>query len=506
MRLSAFFNTPKASSAAPLADSKTLKASASPSPAKFITKDEARRKSLSLEPGEPVESLFVDMPKLILMSNSSEQMKKQRFLPFNVPKQAVMAPHNRFLPLEQELARVNEHLDSYFTAIPGTATTKSGRQYSEVLARHKVVRGYVPLPVQDIVERIHGSSNHPIDLTSNSEERPEALLQGCTMKYIHFGQDVRPPYCGTWTKPQSLENARELAKNPFKQLLPQLDYDYDSEAEWEEPEDGEDVDSDGEEDEEEGDEDMDGFLDDENPPDYLQARKGQMSNDLVPVCTGLQWEDASGVLHAADGGQAANFSSLKMGALLGKCRCTKSAWRQVSNFVAEPRPPTIDPFTRAYWEEELPSVAPLSLKDQATFPGVGLMNPPRVPLQDRPYGFLNGNNTQLTVNGKVPKAAKATKPGRVVTADLLPAFKKEVQGSDMTKLAMAEHLKAKYVKLLKDEDITSLLNCAQIPKVEEGRHQCNTQFHCTPCRTQGQREEMGLIGRLQMRYRTRFRC
>lgn len=247
-----------------------------------------------------------------------------RFLPFCVPTQATVAAHNRFLPLEEELARVNEHLDTYFKATPDKEATDSDStdmdpQFTEVLRRCKVERGYVPLPVQDIIERIQGSSYQPVDLTSNSDgDGPDALLQQCTMKYLHFGQDVRPPYCGTWSRPQSLERARQLARNPFQRLLPQLDYDYDSEAEWEEPEEGEDVDSDGEEDEEEGDEDMEGFLDDENPPDYLQGRKGQMSNDLVPVCTGLQWEDASGVLHAADGGQAADFSSLKMGALLGK--------------------------------------------------------------------------------------------------------------------------------------------------------------------------------------------
>jgi chromatin assembly factor 1 subunit A len=443
MRLSAFFNAPKASPPAPLSDSKTLKASASPSPPKFITKDEARRKSLSLEPGETVESLFADIPKLNLTSNLSEQAKKQRFLPFTLPKQAVLAPHNRFLPLKQELARVNEHLDSYLTSSPALIPT-----FTEELEMYKLKRGYTPFPVQGIVERIHGSSNNPIDLTSSSEEQPQDLLRSCTMKYLHFSQDVRPPYCGTWTKPQSFENARKLARNPFKQLLPELDYDYDSEAEWEEPEDGEDLDSDGESDEEDGDEDMEGFLDDDNPPDYLQARKGQMSNDLVPVCTGLQWEDASGVLHAADGGQAADFSSLKMGALLGQCPRIESAWwAHCSNLVVEPRPPTIDPFTRAYWEDEPLSVAPLSLKDQTTLPLVGLMNPPRIPLQDRPYGFLNGANVQGTVNGKVPKAAKVTRPGRVVPADLLPAFKKQVEGSDMTKIAMIEHLKATCVNI-----------------------------------------------------------
>ncbi|TLD35478.1 chromatin assembly factor 1 subunit a [Venturia nashicola] len=433
-RLTNFFMNPKPSSpAAPLSESKLSKAPPSPSPAKFLTKDDARRKSLSLEPGERVESLFADIPKLNLTSNSRQQIKNMRFLPFSVPTQTTVAAHNRFLPLEEELARVNEHLDSYFKATPDKATAESDSdpspQFKEVLAHCKEERGYVPLPVQDIIERIHESSHQTVDLTSDSDDGPEALLQLCTMKYLHFGQDVRPPYCGTWTKPQSLKRARQLARNPFQQLLPQLDYDYDSEAEWEEPEEGEDVDSDGEEDEEEADEDMEGFLDDENPPDYLQGRKGQMSNDLVPVCTGLQWEDASGVLHAADGGQAADFSNLKMGALL------------------DPRPPTIDPFTYVYWEEEVSFVAPPNSKEPGLLPGMGLMNPPRVPLQDRPHGF----NSQLTASGKIPKATKAMKAGHMVSTELLPAFKQEIAGSTMTKLAMLEHLKAKFPKCKKDD-------------------------------------------------------
>lgn len=120
-----------------------------------------------------------------------------------------------------------------------------------------------------------------------------------------------------------------------------------------------------------------------------------------------------------------------------------------SNFAADPRPPTIDPFTRAYWEEEDSIVAPSNSNHPALLPGMGLMNPPRVPLQDRPHGF----NAQLTVNGKISKAAK----GRMVSVELLSAFKQQIAGSTMTKLAMLEHLKAKYVHCIELEHETQLL-------------------------------------------------
>lgn len=84
-----------------------------------------------------------------------------------------------------------------------------------------------------------------------------------TIKYLHFEEDVRPPYCGTWTKEVSEEKAKSVARNSSKRTLEDINYDYDSEAEWQEPEEGEDVNSDGEDDaeiEDAGD-DMDGFLD-----------------------------------------------------------------------------------------------------------------------------------------------------------------------------------------------------------------------------------------------------
>jgi hypothetical protein len=64
-------------------------------------------------------------------------------------------------------------------------------------------------------------------------------------KLIQFTEDVRPPYFGTWTTKSKLVNG----KKPFGRAE-ELEYDYDSEAEWEEDEIGEELVS--EEEEEEG--------------------------------------------------------------------------------------------------------------------------------------------------------------------------------------------------------------------------------------------------------------
>eukprot|EP00977_Amphora_coffeiformis_P002552 scaffold482_cov266-Amphora_coffeaeformis.AAC.15 len=98
------------------------------------------------------------------------------------------------------------------------------------------------------------------------EARPYADLQKIAVrdryKFLSFHEDVRPPYHGTWSKKSHAVNPR----NPFKKDRKFFDYDYDSEAEWEEGDNevGEDIenaaDDEEEKDEEEADGDDDGWL------------------------------------------------------------------------------------------------------------------------------------------------------------------------------------------------------------------------------------------------------
>ena len=73
--------------------------------------------------------------------------------------------------------------------------------------------------------------------------------------------------------------------------MPDTNYDYDSEAEWEEPGEGEDLLSEGEEEvDDEDDGDMEDFLDDEETADAKSKRR-PLLGDLQPSCTGLCWTD-----------------------------------------------------------------------------------------------------------------------------------------------------------------------------------------------------------------------
>jgi chromatin assembly factor 1 subunit A len=73
-------------------------------------------------------------------------------------------------------------------------------------------------------------------------------------RFLSFHEDYRPPYHGTWSKQSKVITGR----TPLNKDTTNLDYDYDSEGEWEEGDDeiGEDVDDDAKNQEEEEEEEV----------------------------------------------------------------------------------------------------------------------------------------------------------------------------------------------------------------------------------------------------------
>lgn len=105
-----------------------------------------------------------------------------------------------------------------------------------------------------------------------------------------------------------------MARNPCARLIQEINYDYDSEAEWTEPEEGEDVDSDGEDDAEVdgiGD-DMEGFLDNEDD----SPNKSLIPKEEV-VWSGVLFEDAAGVPQVPSAANLCeDLMSYQMGSLI----------------------------------------------------------------------------------------------------------------------------------------------------------------------------------------------
>jgi chromatin assembly factor 1 subunit A len=158
-------------------------------------------------------------------------------------------------------------------------------------------RKAVPSPsVKKLVSAIYGTASDPIDLTCGSVGQagraPTELLRTIPVKILKYAEDVRPPYVGTYTKLPLRHSASKLCRNPFSRALPATNYDYDSEAEWEEPEEGEDLESEGEEEiEEDEPDDMEGFLDDD---DAEGPKRRHIMGDIEAAYTGIHWDDGAG--------------------------------------------------------------------------------------------------------------------------------------------------------------------------------------------------------------------
>lgn len=269
------------------------------------------------------------------------------FKPFFVKQHVTVAPQNSFIRDTEYKEFIQKQLDNTLTisgklivnpmdldhtiaekmagkmAAPTRSITADEMADLLHIPHHKRVRrGNAPkYTVKQLLELIN-TSEAEITLSSSllaGQKSPNyylALLNALPTKHLHFAEDVRPPYSGTFTRVPPINSGLRKGRNPFERSLPNVDYDYDSEAEWvapeEEEEDGEDLLSelgDEEEDEDaEDEEEMDEFLDDED--DAVKRRAGALC-PLLPFSSGLCWEDDQGR------NEKKELQEMKLGILIG---------------------------------------------------------------------------------------------------------------------------------------------------------------------------------------------
>ncbi|KAI9828350.1 MAG: hypothetical protein M1832_002778 [Thelocarpon impressellum] len=383
-----------------------------------------------------------DSPASPDSSPSSKTDYERAFPPFFVQTHVAVAPQNRFSKADDALQATRDRIDQYLKREASTEET-----HEHACETFDIKRLHAPSntwnrsnrprhSVKQLIAQLHGSPSNPVDLTdAASQPRSEDLLAGVPVKFLQFAEDVRPPYRGTYSKLPHEKSSLGRGRNPFQRALPNTNYDYDSEAEWEEPEDGEDLDSEGEEDagsEEEGDE-MDGFLDDEDMPEGPAGagnRRRVTGGDMEPVSSGMCWELAHGrpLQHSkVEGSPTASLGQYRL--------------EVISEAVRMP----IDPFSASYWQKP----TELSQADNGTKTGLSEMNPPRLPLLavNRCNATVNGPLATLAWGGKasggllpVP-APTALGSKRTIRAEDMADFRDAVQGSDLTKTGLIEVLK-----------------------------------------------------------------
>ena len=218
---------------------------------------------------------------------------ERQFPPFFVQSHTVLAPHSRFSRDKRGLEYAQKKIDEGLGQAGRTVRPFNAHDLLHLSPGSNQRFPRIPA-VKDVIAKIQGSARRPLDLTKSpsrrSSQNPTDLLKIIPMKYLKFFEDYRPPYTGTFTKGLNRRAMSKLCRKPFGRELPNTDYDYDSEAEWEDPEEGEDLDSEGEEEigEDEEENEMEGFLDDE---DNDAVKKRPLLGDLEPTCSGVCWED-----------------------------------------------------------------------------------------------------------------------------------------------------------------------------------------------------------------------
>ncbi|KAF2769765.1 hypothetical protein EJ03DRAFT_88085 [Teratosphaeria nubilosa] len=457
MRLGAFFGAKPATLA---------KSPASGTP---TIPDTSRCKSLSLEPYDatagqrrrsqsPAKGPQPEVQaehKPVTPAKPSISDYRKYFLPYELPNHTTLAQTYR-IPNPDDLAywqgAFDEEIkDPSFQEKIDLGLLELTAEVDHMFRADSSSRRGLPQPsLRALIEEIQGTSSRTIDLTDEtpvSSQPAIQRLQNVTRRHIHFYEDVRPAYFGTSTQIRSPRAARKIMLNPFSKARTDTNYDYDSEAEWEEPEEGEELLGD-EEDEADsvGDpDDLDGFLDDED--DALKNRRKMITGDLQPTSTGLCWEDEKNcVVQSIEGeeflGTPKEIKGMAIGFLL-------------PNFKGR----TIDPFSTSYWVNDM---AP---------PGLPISDVPsavsRPPLQERhsnvslsqslkgaaegEKGPITAIATQITQQegNRSTQGAKRGPRGqsKTLSKEDLDEFKEAIVGSNLKKLELQKALKARFPKM-----------------------------------------------------------
>lgn len=340
-------------------------------------------------------------------SLDSQSDYAREFPDFFLKSHTTLAPSHRF---ERDTEALN-HVRHAVDACLSSTKTQQGQPFrpSKIfqLIPFRRRQGRQTASVKQILLRMQNQNEGLVTINASQDAKtganPQNLLRKVQLKSLKFTEDVRPPYRGTYTRPVSESSAMKLSRNPYHRGLPGTNYDYDSEIEWEEPEEGEDLDSE-EEDEgsDGGDDDMDGFLDDEE--DALAGGKRRLIvGDLEPVCSGVRW--------AVD------------------CIDAELQVYQIETISEAVKFP-IDPFSSAYWQnpraiDQGPAMTRVAQTLHATWGG----NP--------------SSEAPATVGAALPTTTSKAK--RPFPPEQLDEFKQAVEGSDLSKLGLVEILKKRSV-------------------------------------------------------------
>ncbi|GKZ19604.1 hypothetical protein AbraIFM66951_003771 [Aspergillus brasiliensis] len=369
----------------------------------------------TLSPSKPTGAGALNDPSHDSGSTVSDYQRA--FPDFFLQSHTTLAPPHRFQRDNEALQHTREKVDAYLRSAKDGKHEPLIFRPSEIfqLMPYQRRRGRLPASVKQILSQMQNLADQ--SETSEAVQRARDLLRQVKMKSLKFSEDVRPPYQGTYSKSLPESSVRRIMRNPFRRGLPETNYDYDSEAEWEEPEEGEDLDSEEEEEgSEDGEDDMDGFLDDEDDHP-LDGKRRLIVGDLEPVNTGIRWQE-----HGVD----PELQVYKM--------------ETISDSVTFP----IDPFSTAYWQKPKAAAEPAQAAGLGRTLHAFMGNNPSSSISHKPTGSGPG------ADGGSLAVLTAGRTKRTLQPEQLEEFKQVVNGSDLTKMGLIEILKKRFPKVSKD--------------------------------------------------------
>ncbi|GAA5862228.1 hypothetical protein JCM3774_004831 [Rhodotorula dairenensis] len=190
------------------------------------------------------------------------------FHPFTIRERVEVAPPNRFY-------RPNRSYEIEFDSRPDLTLKDSLSSFLSTASKRRIPP-YNPYPAPALSVRQTVNAISDATLTSQDvSDLYDALKdpKKIKVKHFRFKEDLRPGYVGTWTKVSAVVGPR----TPFARDTAILNYEHDSEAEWEEEADdpeAEELASDGERSGDEKDEvgsDVDSWLAEDDEIEYQEG-------------------------------------------------------------------------------------------------------------------------------------------------------------------------------------------------------------------------------------------
>lgn len=251
-------------------------------------------------PSTPVKQSIAkpaDPSPAVQSSPAARQSKPEKlpyerlFQPFFVKAGMTLAQPSFAQMTSEAVTLKSKILDEYIYGQRGEGEVKP---FDAVSTFHLIgrpsQRGIIHPSVKKIMAELLGDPIESADRTESQQKRfsdVQKQLSNIPVKMVSFYEDVRPAYIGTVTS-FNPEELHKLARRPARRVLSKLNYEYDSEAEWEEEE-GEDLDdADDDEEDNEGDDEMADFLDDAE--DAVAVRTAHLPEE-EPKSTGICFEN-----------------------------------------------------------------------------------------------------------------------------------------------------------------------------------------------------------------------